>query len=369
MKPLKQWLLIVRFLLSAIPQVEGELKRWKDFLHHCPPSSPLIQQARASMTAKRFHCQGGAVFSLLCPPAMHLTIPLIVSFQTISDYLDNLCDRLLPEGTGSAFDREISDASREQAFRCLHNAMLCALNPDTPPPGDFYALYPYRDDGGYLEALVRRCQSFVKQLPSYLLVKEQAVSLSELYCDLQSLKHLSKEHRQSFLKKWFQVNMGNSNTILHWNEFAAAAGSTLGVFALFALASRKRVTAQEINQVIQGYFPWICGLHILLDYMIDQEEDRLGGDLNFVACYPGRKYGVERLKLFVDTALNKARHLENPAFHQTAVKGLLALYLSDPKIKQQGLDITSNTLLTSTKERDIFFLRSLCQGLRKGKVI
>lgn len=321
------------------------------------------------MSAKRFHCQGGAVFSLLHPPAVHLTIPLIVSFQTISDYLDNLCDRLLPEGAWPESGRDMPDVSREQAFRCLHTAMLHAVNPDLPQKIHYYDLYPFKNDGGYLEALVRRCQDCVRQLPSFPRVREQVMSLTQLYCDLQSLKHLSKEHRQSFLKKWFLSNKGHLGSTLLWNEFAAAAGSTLGVFALFALASRERVADQEINQVTQGYFPWICGLHILLDYMIDQEEDRVGGDLNFVACYPASTYGVERLKLFVDRALEQAGCLNNAAFHRTAVKGLLALYLSDPKIKKQGLDNTSNALLSSTKEKDIFLLRSLCQGLRKRGMI
>jgi len=40
--------------------------------------------------------------------------------------------------------------------------------------------------------------------------------------------------------------------------------------------------SDELTQVKNSYFPWVQGLHILLDYLIDQEEDRINGDLNFV---------------------------------------------------------------------------------------
>ncbi len=103
--------------------------------------------------------------------------------------------------------------------------------------------------------------------------------------------------------------------------------------------------------------------------MVDQEEDRREGDLNFVTCYQDQEQGLERLKLFVHTALNRAGELDNPVFHQTAVKGLLALYLSDPKIKSQGLHNASRTLLATAKKSDVFSLHCLCQGLRKVSII
>ncbi len=325
------------------------------------------------MAAKRFHCQGGAVFSLLHPPSMHLTIPLIVSFQTISDYLDNLCDRLL---TGPEFsttkkpvpDPGISDAEKEQAFRLLHSAMFHALEPGSTHHTDYYRLFPNKEDGNYLDSLVRHCQSRIILLPSFSRVREQILPLVQLYCDLQSLKHLSVENRTSYLQSWFYCYEEPLPRI-RWNEFAAASGSTLGVFTLLVLASKKDVSNQEIEEVTRGYFPWICGLHILLDYLVDQQEDRTGGELNFVSSYPGQELGAERLKLFASMALEQAGQLQNPLFHRSVVKGLLALYLSDPKIKTQGLTQISSALLAETKEKDIIFLHALCRILRQAKII
>lgn len=41
------------------------------------------------------------------------------------------------------------------------------------------------------------------------------------------------------------------------------------------------MTKEMTEKIKAGYFPYIQGLHILLDYLIDQEEDKAGGDLNF----------------------------------------------------------------------------------------
>ena len=39
---------------------------------------------------------------------------------------------------------------------------------------------------------------------------------------------------------------------------------------LFLAASHKGLSKQEAEAIYQAYFPYICALHILLDYLIDQ---------------------------------------------------------------------------------------------------
>ena len=47
----------------------------------------------ASIETKTFHCEGGALYALLAEAHRDDAIRFIVAYQTISDYLDNLCDR------------------------------------------------------------------------------------------------------------------------------------------------------------------------------------------------------------------------------------------------------------------------------------
>ena len=90
------------------------------------------------------------------------------------------------------------------------------------------------------------------------------------------------------------------------------------------------------DRLKEGFFPWVQGLHILLDYFIDQEEDRLGGDLNFCFYYDSDDMLVERFVHFIKEADASVSRLPQERFHRMINRGLLGLYLADNKVKGQG---------------------------------
>ena len=363
---IEQWNMLTRYIFGILRHVERELKGWGEMLVNASVS-PLQIQALNSIRSKRFHCQGGAVYALLNRNARNNLLPLIVSFQTISDYLDNLCDRVSWKELGMLNEKE-KDCFMEKGFRRLHLSMRESLMPGESLEDDYYGYYPFKEDGGYLQALVTKNRQAVASLPSYLEVKDNVLFLTNLYTDLQSFKHLSLSFRQQYLEDWFLLYKKDYPFLL-WNEFAAAAGSTLGTFALLALSSRNKITRREVDEVINCYFPWICGLHILLDYFIDQAEDRKEGDLNFIFYYENEEQCYERLIFFVRNALEKTGNLVDSGFHRTVVKGLLALYLSDPKIKDQKLDDFAFGLLHATGEKDTFIMYRICRLLRHSGIL
>jgi tetraprenyl-beta-curcumene synthase len=130
-----------------------------------------------------------------------------------------------------------------------------------------------------------------------------------------------------------------------WFEFAAATGSTLGMFALFLASLDPNLSPAQAEAIVKAYFPWVCGLHILLDSVIDQQEDREQGDQNFMDCYRDQAEMRSRLKTFITESMVRVRTLPDPAFHQTVVTGLLAVYLSDTKIEKQRLSSMAWDLL------------------------
>src|SRR5690606_21120523 len=132
-------------------------------------------------------------------------------------------------------------------------------------------------------------------------------------------------------KHWFASHEGDYPE-LKWWEFAAASGSTLAVFALVSGAAQLRPSLDAPEQLVECYFPWICGLHILLDYLIDQEEDRREGDLNFVSFYADEREIEARMGWILQRALESIQILRDRHLHLTVVEGLLGLYLSDPKV-------------------------------------
>jgi len=339
------------YLKEIIPQVEKELTGWRH-IAGLVQDAELRRQALSSLKHKAFHCYGGSVLALLAPRSSRSDIvSLITAYQTISDYLDNLCDR------GSIYD--------PLAFYRLHDSMLAAVDLRREAFDDFYQHYAGCREEGYLFRLVEHCRGIVASLPRLNPVQERIVELTTYYINLQSIKHISPAERRPRLEAYLQDQVPNPHR-LKWWELAAATGSTLGVFALWALAARPDCTPESAEAVYESYFPWIGGLHILLDYLIDQQEDEHGGDLNFVAFYSTAQEAWEALEGLSRISLARVQNLPEPALHRLVISGLLAMYLSDAKVRELGyLDEARHLLKTSG--RGNLALRRLCGAVRTLK--
>ncbi len=314
---------VARAVPSLLREVAAELRAW-EARASAIPSPELRRQAVSSLHLKRFHCEGGAVYALTAGPARDRCIRFIVALQTISDYLDNLSDR--------------SSAGGEPDLTLLHTAMCesVAEGAVAPDPGRFYRLHPDQDDGGYLDALVDACRVEVGTLPAAAAsaFRQAAVPLVSRYCTLQVKKHLP-HGREEAVRAWCET-LSPHTPGLAWWEVAAATGSTLGVFTLFAAAAAGRLDDALAKSLAGAYFPHVTALHILLDYWIDQAEDSAGGDMNFARYYPSPAAGARRLAELGRRAVAAVAPLPAAGFHRTIVQGLPALYLSDPKVSRQG---------------------------------
>ncbi|OEH92130.1 tetraprenyl-beta-curcumene synthase family protein [Bacillus solimangrovi] len=310
--------LMTKIYRKVLPQVHSELAQWKERAKQIP-NEELRTQALASIDTKTFHCEGGSIYGILAGSHIKDSIKFIVAYQTISDYLDNLCDR--------------STSLDPEDFRTLHQAMIDALTPSESVK-DYYKCREDRDDGGYLQALVTTCQEVLLKLPGYERISSSLIELCQYYCDLQVHKHVKVEERVPRLQKWF-AQYKKVLPEMTWYEFSACAGSTLGIFCLVSYAFHPDFKQEDIKKVRQGYFPYVQGLHILLDYFIDQEEDRIGGDLNFCFYYPHNETMVARFAHFINEADRHVKGLPHEKFHKLINRGLIGIYLSDRKVKQQ----------------------------------
>jgi len=341
--------LMKRVYKYILPEVRAELGRWRDRAGGIPDPE-LRKQALDSIAGKQFHCEGGGVYAAANLESRHVLIPLIVALQTISDYLDNLCDR--------------STSLDPNDFRLLHQSMLDAVTPGAALR-NYYALRDEQDDGGYLAALVEECQRRTGQLPAYAKVQPFVAELVQLYGDLQVYKHIDPAKREGQLLAWWDKHAALYPE-LQWNEFAAATGSTLGMFMLFLAASDPQLEERQAKEIRIRYFPSICGLHILLDYLIDQAEDREGGDLNFCSYYADQSMLNGRMERMVKAARSAAEGLPFGHFHRMIVEGLVALYLSDPKVRdQQDVRKTARLLMKGSPWTRVFFWLN-SQWIRKA---
>ncbi len=318
--PSQPWSLMMRIYKEIIPNVHRELDLWREKAEHIP-NKELRTQAIASIDSKTFHCEGGSIYALLAlyPDRRKEVIRFIVAYQTISDYLDNLCDR--------------STSLDPDDFSLLHKSMRHALTPGLALE-NYYRLRDEQDDGGYLHDLVHTCQKVLDQLPGFTQIHSGLIELAEHYCNLQIHKHVIHEERVPRLKRWFSENE-RKLPAMSWYEFSACAGSTLGIFCLVSYASNGEVDPEVVHKVKEGYFPWIQGLHIMMDYLIDQEEDKNGGDLNFCFYYESQDRMIDRLLHFFKMADRSAKDLPHSKFHALITRGLLGIYSTDAKVKRQ----------------------------------
>lgn len=303
---------------NVMPVVHRELNYWKQRAEEIP-NEELRGQALASIAHKTFHCEGGSIMALIAHEQKDTAIKFIVAYQTISDYLDNLCDR--------------STSLDPDDFAALHESMEDAVTVDAPPR-DYYRFREDQADGGYLVELMQTCQSVLEEMSNYEMIKAVLLELCGYYCDLQIHKHVRKDEREDRLIALYEKQK-SALPEMTWYEFAACSGSTLGVFCLVSYALRSDFEAQDVGIIRERYFPYIQGLHILLDYFIDQAEDRAGGDLNFCFYYENDEEICQRLIHFLQEADKYTNDLPDQKFHKMIICGLLGIYLSDEKVNAQ----------------------------------
>lgn len=333
-------------LFRVFPLVRRELVGWRRQAAAIEDSD-LRRHALNSIEAKAFHCEGGAVYATGGMGNRRPLVRLIVAYQTLVDYLDTLCDR------GSSWD------PAEHA--ALHQSALLAVDLDRTPD----AIAAGRADGDYVRALVDACREELRRMPCYPQARDRMLTLVTLYCELQTYKHAPASLREGLLLDWWRAHRDLAPE-LGWNEFASATGSTLGLFHLFRSAAQVGWDEESAARTTELFLPWVGALHILLDYLIDQAEDRIGGDLNFIACYEPSVDVVGRLELVEDEARLRAQAIH--PFHVLVVEGLLALYLSDDKVGAQ-LEVAAVAEAMASR----FSLRTRllaigCRAYRRGTI-
>ncbi|ENH97132.1 hypothetical protein J416_06772 [Gracilibacillus halophilus YIM-C55.5] len=337
--PTKAPILMKQVYQKIFPQVNKELRYWRARAEGIP-NLELRTQALASIESKKFHCQGGSVYSLLAGEDWKRAVRFIVAYQTISDYLDNLCDR--------------STSMDPTDFRMLHQSMEDALTLSNSIQ-DYYVYRDDREDANYLVDLVNTCREVLQEVDSLHVIHPYIIKLEQLYSDLQVHKHVIHEERIPRLENWFATYQSQW-PMLSWYEFSACTGSTLGIFCMVSYGLGGSIDHHLTERIYQSYFPYLQGLHIMLDYFIDQQEDWEEGDLNFCNYYQDEQELENRLKYFIEQTNHQVQGLPDQSFHEMIQHGLVGLYLADPKVRKlEAGDRTAKTLIKTSGFRSQFF--------------
>jgi tetraprenyl-beta-curcumene synthase len=304
-------------LLWGIPTVAKEVAAWRARAEGIPDTT-LRGDALGALESKRFNPEGAALFAILAPGRDPNVVRLLVTFQVLLDYLDSASERTV--------------AHQLEDGRQLHLALVEALDPE-PGISDYYRWHPWKDDGGYLRALVSTCRECCESLPSYARVMPFA-RRGARRCGVQGLNHIPDPVlRELTLRDWAEREF--VGVPLAWWELTAAASSTLGIHALLAMAADPTCSDRDVRTVDAAYMPWICAASTMLDSYVDQAEDLLSGAHSYMSHYASPGLAVRRVHALVWRSTYEARRLRNGPRHALIVAGMAAMYLSSDDARTQ----------------------------------
>lgn len=315
-----------RELTWGLREVALELGQWREQAELIP-DAPIREDALRGLTRKRGHADGAALFSIVPDSRDPDLIRLLVCYETILDFLDDVSERHATEANG----------------RELHMALVDAFDLSRPL-ADYYRHHPWRDDGGYLVALVEACRCACRSLPSYERVREHVVG-EAWRAQVLALNHLTDPGaRDAALTAWASAEFPDEHD-LDWFELSAAASATLVILALLTLATREQVTNRDIASMYSAYWPWVSLTAAMLDSHVDRAEDDASGDHSYVSHYPDDACAAKRICYCIGRAVREALHLPNGHRHAVIVGCMVTMYLSKDSALAPGMRRTTRQMI------------------------
>lgn len=292
--------------------VSREVRGWRTRASSIPDET-LRADALRSLKSKRASTDGAALFWTLPDGRCPNLLRLLVAFEVMADFLDNVSERGVRAGPANGIQ--------------LHVALSEALDPGGPM-SVYYQHHPWRGDGGYLPALVGACREHCAQLPHYGHVRSPAIRAATLARMLGLNHELDPQLRDTALREWARREARSWEEELAWFESTAAASGWLTVLALLALAAGGEPEEGRVRAICAAYLPWISLVATMLDSYADQAEDAAGAQHSYIAHYPCAEVAVERVGEIVREAARRARALPDGARHTVIVACMVAMYLS-----------------------------------------
>jgi tetraprenyl-beta-curcumene synthase len=302
--------------------------RWRAYARRIP-DEPIREDALHVLEHKRTHAHGAALFWTLPSRRNSDLLRLLVAYELIWDFLDNLNERAADKGTRNG--------------RQLHLAIHEAIDPSVPV-SDYYRHHPWHEDGGYLRALVETCRTACRSLPSYPLVRELALREAHRADVLALNHHPDPFQREAQLKQWAAREYPGKQQASWW-ELSGAASAPLTIHALLALAAEPHCSQREIASVHAAYCPWLSATTTMLDSYVDQPEDSNNADHSYVAHYPDHESALRSIRVLVQTSVAQASALRHGHRHAVVAAAMIAMYLSKDTARTPSLRTGTGTLI------------------------
>ncbi len=329
--PRQIWALVAaatRELLWGLPIVAKEVGAWQARARAIP-DRPLREDALDSLVRKRANTDGAALFSILTRRRNHGLLRLLVAYESVWDYLDNVSERGASAG-------EING-------RQLHRALLEAVDLDESV-SDYYCHHPWRDDGGYLQTLVEVCRERCSSLPSYQRVRPLLIGEARRSVVGTFNHQLNPDERDRALQCWAEHEFQGQDGSM-WYELAAAASCSAAAHVLLILAAERNCNECEVADTYAAYFPRFSIATTMLDSYVDQGEDRASGAHSYISHYPSGEIASRRLAELVTRSADGLSRLRNGHRHAVIAACMVAMYSSKDSARTPAMRATTRSLV------------------------
>lgn len=319
-----------RELTWGLPSVARHVRRWQALAAQIP-DAPIRDEALAALRKKRSHIDGAALFSIIPRVRKPALLGLLVAYEIIWDFLDSINERSATSGLANGLE--------------LHGALVAGIDP-SQPQSSYFQHCAWRDDGGYLQALVAACRTCCGRSPSYIFAREHLIR-EAIRGQICAINHdPDPGRRDSALEMWAKHEMHPADDTL-WFELTAAASTDLTIFALLAASSEATCVASQMHSLSRAYFPWASSLAAMLDSYVDQEEDAANRDHNYFAHYHTPEHGTQRICALMRRSLLEARTLSAGEKHTLIVASMFAMYLSKSSAISPATQATTRRMVES----------------------
>ncbi len=329
--PRQIWALVaaaMRELLWGLPVAGREMGAWRARAR-AMPDRPLRESALDSLTRKRANADGAALFTILTRRRNHGLLRLLVAYETVWDYLDNVSEDGAAVGEGNG--------------RQLHRALLEAVDLDTSV-SDYYCHHLFRDDGGYLQTLVEVCRRQCRELPSYQRVRSLLLGEARR-SEVGTLNHyLNPAERDRALRRWVEHEFEDGG-LVPWYELAAAASCSAAAHVLLMMAADRDCDERDVADTYAAYFPRFSIATTMLDSYVDRDEDLVNGAHSYISHYPSEEVACMRVADSVALSSSALRHLPNGHRHAVIVACMVAMYSSKDSARAPAKRASTHSLV------------------------
>ncbi len=321
---------MARGLFWSRRATSGELRAWRKRAAAIPDVSTRTD-ALDAIVRKRDNSEGASLFSILPGHRNEHLLKLLVAYQVMWDFLDSASERGASAGHANG--------------RQLHRALVEALDLEAPI-SDYYRYHPWKDDGGFLLALVDTCRRTCAELPSYQQVCHLMLD-GVRRCAIQSLNHEpDPRRRDKALRQWAEREFSDVHG-LDWFELTAAA-SAFVPHVLLALAAEPSCEPHELIAVHSVYFPWIALAIAMLDSYVDQAADDVSDSHSYISHYASKQVALSRLAMIIRQVISRTARLPKGRRHTVIAASMVAMYLSKRSANTPMLRVQTRTLVRAS---------------------